>query len=229
LLADGRVLVAGGRDSDQGVGVASCEIFSLTPVAPPIDGDGDGLTDAAETAIWHTNPADPDTDDDGLLDGTEVDMAMGSGSPDPLVADSDGDGLLDGAEVALGTNPGAADSDGDGVLDGADPLPTIPGVTTGYLEERIRLLSLAMSAIDLARFDAPNQNAREGRRNSLANRVRNAANAVADGDRAGAITLLEGVLQRTDGATSPPDWLLASPEQQMLRAELELLLNLLHL
>ena len=40
-----------------------------------------------------TDPADPDSDDDGLLDGTEV---LGDNETDPLDPDTDGDGLCDG-------------------------------------------------------------------------------------------------------------------------------------
>ena len=36
------------------------------------DADGDGLSDDAETFLYHTNPADPDTDGDGVPDGEEV-------------------------------------------------------------------------------------------------------------------------------------------------------------
>ena len=52
------------------------------------DSDADGLSDADE-AIYGTDPLDPDTDGDGLLDGTEVDIAEGGGCPNPLIADSD--------------------------------------------------------------------------------------------------------------------------------------------
>jgi len=40
-----------------------------------------------------------------------------------LDADSDNDGLLDGAEIQLGTSPSNSDTDGDGILDGVDPTP----------------------------------------------------------------------------------------------------------
>lgn len=44
---------------------------------------------------------DPDSDDDGLLDGEEVNTY----GTDPLVADSDGDGESDFHEVSMGFNP----------------------------------------------------------------------------------------------------------------------------
>jgi len=40
-----------------------------------------------------------------------------------LDPDSDNDGLLDGAELQLGTDPLNPDTDGDGILDGVDPTP----------------------------------------------------------------------------------------------------------
>lgn len=56
----------------------------------PTDGDGDGLTDARERAVG-TDPTDPDTDGDRLLDGWEVDGETGEGVPlpdaDPLAKD----------------------------------------------------------------------------------------------------------------------------------------------
>jgi hypothetical protein len=121
--------------------VASVDIFNLpasaaAAVAPGttgnaalLDSDADGIPDADETAIYGTDPANADSDFDGVADGAE--LAAGT---NPLLADSaavvdtDGDGLLDGDELAFGTDPGIADSDGDGWLDGdevsigTDPL-----------------------------------------------------------------------------------------------------------
>lgn len=94
--------------------------------------DNDGLTPAEEAGLG-TNPADADTDDDGLIDGDEVNVY----STDPLSADSDADGMPDGFEIANGFNPldnsdAALDSDGDGVSNvdefnaGTDPLAPPP-------------------------------------------------------------------------------------------------------
>lgn len=76
--------------------------------------DNDGLT-PAEEALLGTNPADADTDDDGLIDGDEVNTH----STHPLSADSDGDTLPDGYEVANGLDANnatdaASDPDADG-------------------------------------------------------------------------------------------------------------------
>jgi hypothetical protein len=71
------------------------------------DSDGDGLTDAEEDVdldgshdAGETNALDPDTDDDGLSDGSELSV---HGS-DPLDADSDGDSWSDAEEVGGGSD-----------------------------------------------------------------------------------------------------------------------------
>jgi len=78
--------------------------FRLADLA---DTDSDCLTDAFENWVSHTDPLDPDSDDDGLTDGEEA--ALGTG---PLSADTDGDGLADGWEAAHGFNPLAVQADG---------------------------------------------------------------------------------------------------------------------
>ena len=44
----------------------------LTFTATSRDSDGDGLSNELETSTYGTDPNDPDTDDDGILDGQEV-------------------------------------------------------------------------------------------------------------------------------------------------------------
>ncbi len=97
-------------------------------------------------AYFGTDPLDPDTDGDGLLDGKNITVASDdprftkwdekgiffteddagqrtflgeiSHGTDPLDPDTDGDGIPDGMEVAVyGTDPLERDSDGDGVED----------------------------------------------------------------------------------------------------------------
>ncbi|MEP7012168.1 MAG: hypothetical protein ABJC13_17740 [Acidobacteriota bacterium] len=85
------------------------------------DLDFDGLSDADET-VAGTDPANPDSDGDGLLDGFESRYGF-----NPLVAgeqhlDPDGDGLDNLAEQVAGTNPTRPDTDGDGLSDGAEVL-----------------------------------------------------------------------------------------------------------
>lgn len=190
------------------------------------DSDGDGLDDVVEIQIG-TDPLNPDTDGDGLLDGTEVDSAAGSGCPDPLDFDSDGDGLSDGDEVLFGTSPCLTDTDGDGVSDLNDPTPTEPGVTEEFLVEATRAAADQIDSIPLSAFTGPNANADRGRQNSLASRVRNAANKIGKGNEDSALSLLLGVLDRVDGDPQPKDWVEAGPDQVELKDELELLIALL--
>jgi hypothetical protein len=89
-----------------------------------LDSEGDGL-DACGEDFYGTDPADSDSEDDGLSDGAET---FGTNPTDPLVADSDGDGLNDGQEDtnkngsfdAGETNPNDSDTDDDLVGDGVE-------------------------------------------------------------------------------------------------------------
>ncbi|MDR0966580.1 MAG: hypothetical protein LBM75_08810, partial [Myxococcales bacterium] len=115
------------------------------------DSDCDGLTDIEEFSAryfvdgqWkQTDPNDPDSDGDGVIDGVELGRTS---SPDPCCApyfqpdadlstttspvnpDSDGDSLVEGAEdvdrdgqVDPGeTDANKRDSDGDGLFDNAE-------------------------------------------------------------------------------------------------------------
>ena len=80
------------------------------------DDDDDGLPD--QTEVSHgTDTRNPDTDGDGLLDGEEVNTY----GTLPAIADSDGDGRSDGVEVKQDhSDPTAKDSDGDGLEDGEE-------------------------------------------------------------------------------------------------------------
>ena len=78
------------------------------------DSDGDGLSDGEEVYTWQTDPFHPDTDRDGLPDGLEIEHSL-----DPLNPDTDGDGMPDGWEVTYQLAPSDpadawqdADSDG---------------------------------------------------------------------------------------------------------------------
>ena len=72
----------------------------LDPADAQQDWDGDGLTNAQETAAG-TNIRDADSDDDGLTDAQEVNLY----GTNPLNADTDGDKIADGIEVQSGQNP----------------------------------------------------------------------------------------------------------------------------
>lgn len=79
------------------------------------DPDHDGLTNLEEFQNG-TDPNNPDTDGDGILDGDEVHKYH----TNPLKADTDGDGLTDAEEIRLGTDPLNPDTDGDGIPDGIE-------------------------------------------------------------------------------------------------------------
>ncbi|MCA9538576.1 MAG: hypothetical protein KC620_06790 [Myxococcales bacterium] len=92
----------------------------------------DGLTDGLELSFG-TDPLNPDTDGDGLLDGVEdvdQDGSFDDGETDPRNRDTDGDGLEDGEEDANlngiwgpvdgETDPRNPDTDGDGLTDGIE-------------------------------------------------------------------------------------------------------------
>ncbi len=87
--------------------------FGNTNATANQDADNDGLSNRGEFESG-ARPDDPDSDDDGLSDGDEVNTYQSN----PIVVDSDGDGLDDGREVTmLGTAPGKEDTDDDGFRD----------------------------------------------------------------------------------------------------------------
>jgi hypothetical protein len=72
----------------------------VDPSAPTAaDTDGDGLEDGVELFLVGTDPLDPDSDDDGLVD-SEVLFGL-----NPLNPDTDGDGINDMDELIGGTDP----------------------------------------------------------------------------------------------------------------------------
>jgi len=94
-------------------------------VAP--DADGDRLSDAYEVGVSNTDPLLADSDGDALSDAEEV-FGLGDALiTNALDADTDDDGLLDGSEsvqtgnqVLIQTNPTLFDTDGDGLSDGLE-------------------------------------------------------------------------------------------------------------
>ena len=98
-----------------------------------IDSDNDDLSDSYERLCTLTDPANPDSDGDGILDGQEIALGLDPLAPVDPFLDLDGDGLTHKQEFELGSDPMKADSDGDG-LDDATELcygwdPNCPGET----------------------------------------------------------------------------------------------------
>jgi uncharacterized protein (DUF2141 family) len=119
------------------------------------DSDLDGLTDAREFFIYHTNPTNVDTDADGLVDGLSgvvaTNLYMGG-------VHSNGAGFVEG-ELSWGTSGILADTDDDGVEDGAevadgtDPLdpnwpPNVRGtlVYSGLQTGTVRVIAVPAAA-----------------------------------------------------------------------------------
>lgn len=82
--------------NSEGSVVSNTAILTVIP-----DSDGDGLSDADETNIYHTDPNKADTDGDGLNDYDEIFVHL----TNPLNQDTDGDGFLDSYEVLTGKSP----------------------------------------------------------------------------------------------------------------------------
>ena len=124
------------------------------------------------------------------------------------VSDADGDGVDDDVDNCPDTaNAAQLDTDGDMVDDNVDDLPTTPGVTSGFIEDDLRALCDFVKDLALENFDAPNNNARRGRRNAMCNKLNSAANKVAQGNFASAHDKLQSLLQKVDDENQPPDWM----------------------
>jgi hypothetical protein len=117
----------GDADPDVIASFSGSIVWYENPGTDPLnpDSDDDGMLDGDEVHVHATNPHDPDSDDDGLFDGEEV----FAHATDPSDSDSDDDGLIDGDEVNVHrTDPNAPDTDDDGLTDsfevtyGFDPL-----------------------------------------------------------------------------------------------------------
>ena len=95
--------------------------FSLTdPTWLLGDQDGDGLLTWQEFD-YGSDPVNPDTNGDGLLDG-----AAAASGKSLLNADMDADGVTNLIERSRGTDPFRVDSDGDTYSDGVDAFPLDP-------------------------------------------------------------------------------------------------------
>ncbi|MCI0497741.1 MAG: hypothetical protein L0Z54_05575 [Thermoplasmata archaeon] len=120
-------------------------LLGLDPTSPSdLDGDpdsdnltnGDEFTNPVDTdGVAWSYPNDPDTDEDGILDGFEINEIL----TDPTDDDTDDDGMPDGWEFEYALDPvssGDVTSDGDNDSFDADGSGTIePGELYGALDE----------------------------------------------------------------------------------------------
>ena len=84
------------------------------------DTDQDSLTDDAEITTLNTDPSDPDSDDDELLDAFEVNGGLDANDPNGdngASGDPDNDNLSNLQEQTAGTLPQDEDTDDDGYHD----------------------------------------------------------------------------------------------------------------
>ena len=95
----------------------------LQTTDPGTNSDSDALTDFVEARVG-TDPANPDTDEDGVNDAAEVlGFQLGGQTwyANALELDSNNDGLADGQEWSIDGNSQPDDTDGDGLPDVFDP------------------------------------------------------------------------------------------------------------
>lgn len=113
-------------DKDGRVGAVERDPNDPRDDLPAADRDGDGLGDDDERAIG-SDPDDPDSDDDGVIDGAEIHPGLdsdGDGLINALDPDSDGDGLLDGTEAGIIEAPAGTDVTAGAFFGDADPAST---------------------------------------------------------------------------------------------------------
>ena len=125
-VADGTVRAAGSNGDKLGNGGASSNNTVVTVTGLTLadntwlttDADHDGL-DTWREYLLGTDPLNPDSNDNGVLDGHDE-----RSGADP--ADADSDGVMNWTERQNGTDPFRADTDGDSVSDLNDAFPLDP-------------------------------------------------------------------------------------------------------
>jgi len=100
-----------------------------------LDDDNDGISDINELSNG-TNPINPDTDSDGVCDGSISLLPQCVTGPDAFpndpteTIDTDGDGMGDNADAFPSNSTETTDTDGDGIGDNADTFPSDSNETT---------------------------------------------------------------------------------------------------
>jgi MYXO-CTERM domain-containing protein len=129
LTANAQVLMAIGLDTDHdGLLDTEEDLLGTDPANP--DSDDDGILDGIEVNVTHTLATDSDMDDDGLLDSNEDKNQNGTVDGDETDAtkgDTDADGLQDGTEEGLDA-PERTEHDPDGLHIGTNLDVFIPDV-----------------------------------------------------------------------------------------------------
>lgn len=143
----------GSTDTDHYAGNYGCPAVCSTDTTPK-DSDGDGLTDAEEDTLG-TDPNNPDTDADGVLDKTEI------GSDTGKPRDTDGDGTIDALDKdddadGIPTKDELGDANANGTPDYLEKASTVPpqqSVAVPTLTQWAQiLLSLLLGAVAIRKY-----------------------------------------------------------------------------
>ena len=117
----------GAKDYDKD-GITNRQEYNRGTRQADSDTDNDGVLDGDEVNIYGTNPRDEDTDGDLMPDRLEIEFGYKPRNARDGERDDDDDGIPTGVEVAFGFDPFDADTDDDGREDGREiiyecPLP----------------------------------------------------------------------------------------------------------
>ncbi len=126
------VVTASGLSGDCGNTVVN------TPILPPVDSDGDGVSDNEDNCpkVYGTINGCPDSDYDGIADNKDKCPSIAGLDKFDGCPDTDGDGIVDSQDACpsvagLSKFNGCADTDQDGIADPNDACPTVFGTLNG--------------------------------------------------------------------------------------------------
>jgi len=122
---------------------SGCDALA-TQASPPVDTDGDGLTDCQEACVA-TDPNQTDTDDDGMPDGWELRYLMQPQNPLDGLLDPDEDGLNNLEEFLHRSHP--FDPASPGLCVFVDPVNGADASGRGSRTTPLRTLAYALSVI----------------------------------------------------------------------------------